>query len=422
MGFLKMPKSKITKLFTIISISVLISAAVMIRPVSSLTSQNVISWFWTSDTNIAAIATGDVNGDGNMEIVTAGYYNDGLRWIAQLVVWNAANNAVINLKTWYWTSDTQISSVAIGDVNGDGQNEIVTGGSYFDGTRWIAQLVVWNGATLAFQNVKAWYWISDTQISSVAVANITGSLGLDIVTGGAYFDGTRWIAQLVTWRGPNLALGNVQAWYWTSNTNINSIAVANITGGTALSIVTGGSYNDGTRNIAQLVVWNGSNLALQNFTSWYWVSNTEVASVAAANVTGGSALSIVTGGSYNDGTRNIAQLVVWNGSNLALQNVVNWYTISDTAISSVAIGNYTGGNNLDIATAGKYNDGSRSNAQLMVLNGTNLSTLTGTNWFTISDTQANSLTIGNTNLGNRIIAGGSNFDLVRSNAQLTVWG
>ena len=42
-----------------------------------------------------------------------------------------------------------INSVALGDVDGDRQTEIVTGGYFNDGSRNVAQLIEWNGANLA---------------------------------------------------------------------------------------------------------------------------------------------------------------------------------------------------------------------------------------------------------------------------------
>ncbi len=319
-------------------------------------------------------------------------------------------------------AETQISSVAIGDVNGDGNMEIVTGGSYFDGTNWNSQLVVWNGQTLGLINVVTWHWTGDTQISSVAVANITGTTGLSIVTGGAYNDGTRWNAQLAVWNGVTMALQNVQSWFWTSNTYINSVAVANITGSASLSIVTGGSFNDGTRLNSQLVVWNAANLALNNVITWFWTGDTEINSVAIANVTGGTALSIVTGGYFFDGTRNNAQLAVWNGTTLGLQNVATWFQTSNTVINSVSIANYTGGSSLDIITGGVFNDVVKDNAQIVDFNGASLTTITTANWFQTSGTRVNSVSVANTGSGNRVIAGGSFFDTIRDNAQLTIWG
>ena len=59
---------------------------------------------------------------------------------------NFGKLGVEDLTSWYWTSNTVINSVVSGDVDNDGLKEIVTGGYFFDGTRNVAQLIVWNGA------------------------------------------------------------------------------------------------------------------------------------------------------------------------------------------------------------------------------------------------------------------------------------
>ncbi len=63
-----------------------------------------------------------------LKLLLADLFYDGTRNVAQLIEWNGANLAVDRLTTWYWTSNTVINSVALGDVDGDGQIEVVTGG------------------------------------------------------------------------------------------------------------------------------------------------------------------------------------------------------------------------------------------------------------------------------------------------------
>ena len=131
--------------------------------------------------------------------MTGGYYYDGSRNIAQVVEWVGSGLAADRLTVWSWLSGTVMNSLALGDVDGDGQVEVVTGGHYFDGTRNIAQMVVCSGSTLAFENIKSWYWIGNTTINSLAIDNVDGDAFEEIVTGGAYYDGARWISQFTVW-------------------------------------------------------------------------------------------------------------------------------------------------------------------------------------------------------------------------------
>ena len=107
----------------------------------------------------------------------------------------------------------------------------------------------------------------------------------------------------------------------------------------------------------------------------------------------------------------------------------SWFTeccnvvqTSNTKINSVSIANYTGGRSLDIITGGVFNDLSKNNAQLIDWNGERFTVLSTANWFQTSGTPVNSVAVANIGSGNRVIAGGSFFDSVRDNAQLTIWG
>jgi hypothetical protein len=406
-------------LFAILTLTL----AMTVQMGSALTFENVKTWYWNSYTYINSVARNDVDGDGQVEIVTGGNYYDGTRYVAQLCVWNGATLALENIKTWYWTSSTYVYSVAVGNVDGDSQVEIVTGGYYYDGAREVAQLCVWNGATLALENIKTWYWTGNTEILSVAIGNVDGDGYMEIVTGGNHYDGTRTNAQMCVWNGVTLGLENVKTWYWTGNTNIRSVAVGNVDGDSQVEIVTGGYYYDGARNVAQLCVWNGATLALENVKVWYWTSNTAVFSVYIGNVDGDSQVEIVAGGGFNDGTRVQSQLCVWNGASLVLENVKAWYWTGNTQIWSVAANDVDGDISVEIVTGGYYNDGIRNVAQICVWNGATLTLENSQTWYWTSNTGIYSIIAYDVDGDSKIeiVTGGNYYDGTRDNAQLCVW-
>jgi len=419
---LKMPKNKLAKIMALIAIITLISVGILTKTTSAFISQNSTTGFTISDTTITATAIGDVNGDGLNEIVTAGYFNNGVNWVAKLQVLNAATLAVQSSVTWVWGTSTQVTSLAVANITGNKGLEIITGGAFFDGTNWVAQLQVWNGTNLAFENVVTWLWYSGTQISSLAVGDVDGDGKAEIVTVGNHYDGTRWVAQLHTWNATTLAFENLVTWRWGTDMRINSVAVANISQTTGLDIVTGGEHFDGTRWTAQVHVWRGTTLAYQNSVIWQWGTQTDLNSVAIANITGGTSLSIITAGDFYDGTRWNAQIQVWNANTLAFNSERHWFTVGDTTISSVAVGNYTGGTSLDIVTGGHFNDTLRNNAEIADLNGSTLASLSYSSWWTTSNTEVYSVQIGVIpSFGNRVISGGETFDGTRANSQVTIW-
>ena len=396
---------------------------IIVNEGAQLSLDGVTAWYWTDNTTVTSLIEGDVDFDGATEIVTAGYYFDGTRDVAQLVVWNGSTLTVDRLTTWYWTDNTRINSVAVGNLDKDEALEIVTGGYYFDGTRKVAQLVVWDGATLAVENLVTWYWTNDTQINSVVIADIDGNGSPEIITGGFFNDGVRDVAQLVVWDSETLLPLRYTSWYWTGETRINTLSVENVDGDAEKEIVTGGYYTDGSK-IAQLVVWDGIALSPKNIVAWNWTSgDTEINSVVAENVDSDEDVEIVTGGYYNDNDRDVAQLVIWSSDLHTVENLAVWYWTGDTRIESVCVGDADSDGLAEIITGGHYNDEVRDWAQLVVCDGSTLAVDVLTTWYWTGDTRINSVVIGNADgdVSSEIITGGHDHDGARTCAQTTIW-
>jgi hypothetical protein len=290
-----------------------------VKGAATLSVERLTTWYWGSNsyinaTHIRAVAYGDVDNDGQNETVTGGDFYDGNREAAQLIVWNSETMTVKRLICWTSQSlkgGATIFCIALGDVDGDGQVEVVTGGQFYDGTRSVAQLIEWNGANLEVDRLTSWYWTSSTWIYSVALGDVDGDGQVEVVTGGRFDDRHRMVAQLIEWNGANLEVDRLTSWYWTSHTFINSVALGDVDGDGQVEVVTGGDFYDGTRYVAQLIEWNGANLAVDRLISWYWIGNTAISSVVLGDVDGDGQVEVVTGGDFYDGTRYVAQLIEW---------------------------------------------------------------------------------------------------------------
>ena len=393
-----------------------------------LESQNLVldgvtGWYWTDNTVINSVAVGDVDGDGQKEIVTGGTFNDGVRNVAQLIIWDSSGLTAKKLTTWYWTDDTVINSLSIGDVDGDGHIEIVTGGYFNDDSRKVAQLIVWDSSSLVAKKITSWYWTGDTVINSVAVSDVDSDGQVEIVTGGFFNDGIHNNAQLIVWTGSDLSVDRLTCWCWTDNTVINSVAVGDVDGDGQKEIVTGGTFNDGTRIVAQLVVWTGVSLTVDRLTSWYWTGNTVINSVAIGDVDNDGQTEIVTGGCFNDSARNVAQLIVWTGSNLTVDKLTAWYWSGNTVINSVSLGDVNSDAQIEIVTGGYFDDGIRNIAQLVAWSGSSLAFESIQTWYWVNNTIINSISLNDINNDSsaEITTGGSYYDQSRVNAQLALW-
>jgi hypothetical protein len=311
--------------------------------------------------SVRSVCVGDVDDDGAEEIMTVASFSDGIRFRSQLRIWNW-NGITLTLEKneeWYTTDHTHVYSVVVDDVDGDGDREIITGGYAYDGARYNGQLRIWSwdGTTLTLEKSQEWYVVGSTHVYSVCVGDVDGDGAEEIVTGGdAAYQGH---LRVWNWNGATLTLEVSQEWRILSNTCVYSVCVGDVDGDGAEEIVTGGDANDGTNYNGQIRVWrwDGTTLALEVFRDWASEGPTEVRSVCSRDVYGDSEVEIVSGGAASNATDTNGQIRVWRWDgvtlNLEVSKIVytpsQYYSIH---IYSVCTDDVNGDGMVEIVTGG----------------------------------------------------------------------
>jgi cyclophilin family peptidyl-prolyl cis-trans isomerase len=137
------------------------------------------------------VASGDVNGDGTQDIVTA-VANGGA---PEIKVFNGADQSLLRSFFAFDSSQRGGATVAVADLTGDGKGDIIVGAGVGQGSR----VRIFSGAT--FAQLTEFTGIEDSKFSggvSVAAGDVNGDGTADVIvgagTGGgprvAIFDGT----------------------------------------------------------------------------------------------------------------------------------------------------------------------------------------------------------------------------------------
>ncbi len=185
--------------------------------------------FWNSGNGLfATSAVGYLDRGAELDVVTASW--------GQLVdVWSGPTGRRVPYLQ-QWVKDSIWSSPAIGDVDGDGQSEIIVGGDCFGGKEQPCWGLGSGGFVWAFNldgTVKWSYFVRDAVVwSSPSLIDLNKDGALDVVVGtGIFFDraGARRIMAIdgrsgqLLWDAPtpgrvmgspSVAMVNGQAWVW----------------------------------------------------------------------------------------------------------------------------------------------------------------------------------------------------------------
>ncbi len=145
---------------------------------------------WIDDdynNTVHSIAVDDINSDGNLEVVTGGVSNfddDGDKTKAQITVWNIEHDSSLSLSAeerWEVDDLSNVQSVEIADLVGDGTKEIITGGG--SGGESEIRVWRWDGDYLTLS--ESITWEINSGVFGLDTADLTGDGELEVVTTGA---------------------------------------------------------------------------------------------------------------------------------------------------------------------------------------------------------------------------------------------
>lgn len=330
--------------------------------------------------NILCLYAADVDGDGTVEIITAGYYrNESDSHISScLRIWSL-NSQGLTLKAQY--EGTPVRSVFVNDVDKDGKPEIVTVGDLRKNSLNTGQLCVWRfeGDTLSLAGELELDSANVTKAYSVCASDLDNDGKVEIVVGGYSDNLNNSKGQLSVWQwnGKEFLLRANEIWQLVpevcaktiagavqGNTVVNNVKAADLDGNGLEEIVSGGFAFDGERVNAQLGIWSWNGMVLARLQSQEWATDylTEVKSVSTGDVDNDGRIEAVTSGmtaaensfKNSEVPHDRGQLRVWgfNGTAVILEQEVEWTFDDGTCAWNVGNGDLDKDGVLEIITVG----------------------------------------------------------------------
>jgi len=191
-------------------------------------------------TNANSVYASDLDNDGNIEIIVGGYSDNLNNSKGQLSIWqwNGQKFSLKANKNWQLIPEiyakniaggvqgnTIVNNVKAADLDGDGFNEIVSGGFAFDGEKINAQIKVWRWDGRFLTELDSQEWATDylTEVKSLSLDDVDNDGKTEVVASGitaveASFknsDALHDRGQLTVWEFNGSALSLKQSIEWT---------------------------------------------------------------------------------------------------------------------------------------------------------------------------------------------------------------
>jgi len=334
------------------------------------------NYSWTG--NIGCVYAGDADGDGKIEIITAGRLTNSTNSVSSLRIWRW-NGQDLVLKGSY--EDISVNAIFVGNVDKGNKPEIVTVARAYNTTQSPAQLSVWQWDGNSFSLKKSAEWSAASDIargSSVNAGDLDKDGVIEIVTCGYVNNLENCSGQVCIWQfdGTDLSMKANAEWRMVDgysvdnagnvmgNTMAHNVKVGDVDDDGFPEIVTGGFTYDGEKVKGQLRIWNWTAgiLNLEKSQEWATSDITEIKSVSLNDVDGDGKIEIVTSGSsagydsFAQGAANKAQAQIrvwsWDGNTLTLKQSKDWIVGEAVCAWNVGTGDVDNDGVVEIVTVG----------------------------------------------------------------------
>ncbi len=327
-------------------------------------------------------AIADVDDDGDVEIVAMNEMIDAGIINSRLLVWYWDGSILTLEKSETWRHmdyDTRPYCVAVGDVDGDGVKEIVTGG--YVNLPHMAMLNIWNwdGATLTLEKSNLWVTGSISALLAVTAKDIDKDGTVEIITSGEAGSWSAVKAQLRiwSWDGTSLALEKGHEWQSDGgHTRVYSVITNDVDDDGDIEIIVGGQISTGGpwsryQGLLYIFSWDGTTLT-QEWEEWLtgekWYGMPF--GIDIEDVDGDAMLEIITAveptyDSYSsDVESGCIRVWSWQENTLTLEKERLWRTTENTRAVAVVVGDVDVDGVMEIVSGGYTND--QNDAQLMI--------------------------------------------------------
>jgi len=230
-------------------------------------------WYSMQGSEIYALCVADLN-NGVNKIITHGESHDGTRWNAQLCVWEYDDSIeLVAHKEWYDGNLTCGLTVQACDVDGDGIVEIITGGRIRYSACDYAQLGIWNfiGDSISLEESIAWCYENGTKPYRLRVKDIDNDGIIEIITAGWALDSLQnAFIRIFNYNGDTISGEAERFWLPTLHTRISDFVIKDIDADSVEEIIGCGFWGNRYYHNGYLCIlkYDGNQIVLVDSTSW----------------------------------------------------------------------------------------------------------------------------------------------------------